>query len=357
MLWSSSLPVAEAGIEILAPPEPCSTEADRVHLVGRADGKSVEVRLDGEAVQTIPVKDGFFHALLWLPYGLHTFRVVPTGLDAHATDVAALSDEIDVLCGPRISREFERMFPTYSFHADAPSSVCLECHVPPTAGAEVDGGEGDWCLQCHGVIRDRFRMHLESGSGECTTCHLVDPDLSLEAAGVYSDMNPCYLCHKDKIGEFAKDYIHGPVAGGTCTICHDPHGSRYEGSLQSPVPILCMYCHSDLDEPTEDSIVHKPFAEGKCVACHDPHATNNRWVLVQSSQELCIGCHSEEQAMADHVHPYNVKPKIQNRYDLQLTESGQLECLSCHAPHYGNAEHLLRTDPQDTCIGCHPEQK
>ncbi len=343
--------VAAADIEILAPPGHVSTATDRVHLVGRATSSTVTVHLNGSAVRTVAVADSVFHYLLWVPYGLNRIEVI--AVEDGLSEMDAARDDVEVLCGPRIPQEYKRLFTTYSFHNEEPPEACLGCHSGRAIAAEDDG---DWCFGCHGVVRDRFRMHLKDADEMCVGCHRVGADLTLRSAGVFSDTNPCFLCHKDKIGEFAKEFIHGPVAGGACTICHEPHGSRYEKSLQSPVPLLCLFCHSDLNDVGPQAVVHAPFVEGRCVACHDPHATNNRWVLRKDSVELCVNCHKEDEDLADHVHPYNVKLKKKDRYSLQLTEAGKLECLSCHNPHYSSSDHLLRTDPgRITCLGCHPD--
>ena len=333
------------GVEVLTPPEHVSTGQDRVHIVGRAGSAAVEVRLNGAVTEVVAVQDSVFHALLWIPYGLNEIELSP--VDVHGFPTEEDADSVEVLCGPRIPGDYERLFEGYTFHGAVAPTLCLDCHGEE--GVVSDGKER--CFECHGVIRERFRMHFGADGGECGGCHRVSPDLTFRSADAYSDMNPCYLCHKDKIGEFAKEFIHGPVAGGACTICHDPHGSRYDSSLQSPVPLLCLFCHAELAEMDGQTSVHRPFAQGDCVACHDPHATSNRWVLVKDSQELCTNCHSEEGDLADHGHPFNVKPRLKERYSLRLTERGQLECVSCHEPHASATRHLLRTEGEGTCVG------
>jgi predicted CXXCH cytochrome family protein len=188
----------------------------------------------------------------------------------------------------------------------------------------------------------------------CTNCHRMTADLTRQQTGVYTDMNPCFLCHTDKIGEFAQDYIHGPVAGGTCTVCHNPHGSQFDNNLRSPVPVLCLFCHTSIYDSV-DPVQHKPFADGHCVDCHDPHATGNRWVLTRESGELCISCHEEEVADGNHRHPVGKKPKTRLKRDMTLDDEGRMECLTCHQPHGGKAEFLLRTSGGHACLDCHPE--
>ena len=178
------------------------------------------------------------------------------------------------------------------------------------------------------------------------------PSLTLSKPASHADANPCYGCHDDKIGEFAQDYVHGPVAGGACTICHDPHGSDFAHTLNQPAGMLCLSCH-DMD-PTLYEVEHQPVVNGQCVDCHDPHATMNRWVLVRSSEDLCFPCHGNGGELAEHQHPYNVKPKLRLEVRLKLTPEGRLECLSCHEAHGGSKRAMLRSPTKDLCVGCHP---
>jgi predicted CXXCH cytochrome family protein len=102
-----------------------------------------------------------------------------------------------------------------------------------------------------------------------------------------------------------------------------------------------------------DLVVHKPFIDGQCGGCHDPHATNNEWVLKKSSEEICLNCHKPDTDLLNHRHPYNTKPKKKLASDLKLTPDGLLECLSCHNPHSSKQPHMLKTEMDAICIGCH----
>jgi predicted CXXCH cytochrome family protein len=190
----------------------------------------------------------------------------------------------------------------------------------------------------------------------CTGCHSIDRTLHATQPTGTED-NPCLQCHTDKIGLLAKDFVHGPVAGGTCTICHDPHGSQFARTLVSPVPVLCEGCHTGVSGSTL-AVQHLPFAQGWCVDCHDPHATNHKWGLLRDSRDLCLGCHFTDASQRTHRHPYGVKPHDRKKLasHLKLGSDGKLECLTCHTPHASETAFLLRTNGENKCLGCHPER-
>lgn len=347
-------PNARAAVEldVLVPPEHISTPVDHLYLVGRTSAPFVEISLNNELVQTVAAKDSIFHALLWFGYGLNEIILTAAGGGCASTGLTA--DTLTVLSAPQVTDEYERLFTQYTFHNQTPWVECTGCH----AWGEVSQDEiteAAQCFECHPVIRERFRTHIPDNDRACINCHRLKQDLTRASTGTYAAVNPCYECHKDKIGEFTRDYIHGPVAGGSCTICHDPHGSIYDNSLVSPVPVLCPSCHG-MEESKDMDVQHRPFAIGRCDECHDPHSTNNKWVLVKQSQELCLNCHLSFGTLKSHDHPYNVTPKRHLESDLKLTANGQLECLSCHDSHASNTKHLLRTDKANTCQGCHPDR-
>ncbi|RKX30888.1 MAG: hypothetical protein DRP71_14295 [Verrucomicrobia bacterium] len=351
-----------AQLEILVPAKQVSTVLPRIYVVGRTGESRVAISLNGDHVTTAAVVDSIFHALIWMPYGLNQITVATVPEDSTMAQSSANSlgfsgskqvAELEVLCGPRISREYQKMFASSIFHNTIPHPECLGCHslAAETGAASQDA---EWCYRCHPIIREQFRGHGADDEQLCINCHRLSADLTKRKTGVYTDMNPCFLCHKDKIGEFAQDFIHGPVAGGTCTVCHNPHGSQFANNLRSPVPVLCLFCHTSIDQ-MDDPVQHKPFADGHCADCHDAHATGNRWVLTRDSGELCLGCHEDVVADGNHRHPVGNKPKTRLKRDMALNDEGRMECLTCHHPHSGEAEYLLRTSGGHACLGCHPE--
>jgi predicted CXXCH cytochrome family protein len=342
---------ASPGVEIFVPGEHVSSEKCRISVVGRATVPSVRLYLNGEFQAELEVQDSMFHTSVRMPYGLNEIAVVPA--TRGGTGDPSASDTAQVLCGPEFSREQGRFFREYRFHGKEAPSACLRCHVQDGRGASGRTG-AEWCYPCHNTVRQRLREHTVEDIRPCTGCHPVSRDLTASTASTEAGHNPCYQCHQDKIGQFAKDFVHGPVAGGSCTICHDPHGSEFAKTLVSPVPVLCETCHGDVSGKTRP-VQHYPFAQGWCIDCHDPHATGNRWVLVKEGQDLCLGCHFNDGTEKTHRHPFGEKPKNKLAVPLRLGEDGKLDCLTCHEPHAATAGNLLRSNRANVCLGCHPD--
>ena len=344
---------ANSDMEILVPPEHISTNSDHLFIVGKTDAPVVEIILNKQKYDEVIVKDSIFHGIVKFGYGLNEIDIKPV-----YNNISANQDQIqtvEILYGPNVESKYDKIFTEYIFHYTEPKSVCLQCHIYDNTNSETINIDQP-CFDCHNNMLDRFKTHIPNDNRACVNCHHIKPDLTIAKTGNYNDTNLCYFCHKDKIGEFTKDYVHGPVAGGSCTICHNPHGSKFEKNLNNDVEILCGSCHAIVDEIENKTYSHKPFQRGLCGKCHDPHSTNNKWVLVKDSQEVCLPCHVSEGLLKHHDHPFNVKPKKALSTPLQLTDSGRLECLSCHNPHATDTEHLLRTDQEHTCLGCHPDR-
>ena len=108
---------------------------------------------------------------------------------------------------------------------------------------------------------------------ECTKCHnnTTSSTLASPMPGL------CYTCHKDFRTKFS--YVHGPVAGGFCNVCHSPHRSENRNMLKREGQAMCTYCHA-----RENVMVvkaHAGIGDSDCQKCHDPHGGSNRYVLKQ----------------------------------------------------------------------------
>ena len=114
-------------------------------------------------------------------------------------------------------------------------------------------------------------VHYPYQERECSSCHnerslghMVEPEPDL-----------CYLCHED-LGESFK-YLHGPVAGGYCTSCHDPHQSENKKLLRFKGQALCFYCHDQARLLKTE--MHVDLDGMACSDCHHPHGGEDRFIL------------------------------------------------------------------------------
>lgn len=338
------LAVDAFALRVLTPAPSVATTNQTLRIVGYSDADAVRIEIDDTFFGSFPVEKGVFHAPIELRFGLAHVHVTDDIVDSEPI-------ELEVLVSPRIQRAYEGVFTMHTFHGGDATEECLACH--DLSKSELTSKA---CASCHPIVAMSFTDHADAETADCVACHPVRDDLKIIPPKSFGDHNPCYRCHADKIGEFAQEFVHGPVAGGSCTICHDPHGSSFEKTLHSPAVILCLSCHTNIDT-SAPGVKHAPFENGQCVECHDPHATANKWVLVRTSEELCFKCHGEGDEIIGHPHPYNVKPRRPLAKNLHLTQRGRLECVSCHEPHVSKTRHLLRTGSENLCAGCHPSHE
>ena len=85
----------------------------------------------------------------------------------------------------------------------------------------------------------------------------------------------CYQCHENFKEDF--DFLHGPVASGYCTVCHNPHKSKNEKLLNFPIDKLCVYCHDIADVLKNDT--HEDITPAECLDCHDPHGGDDKFLM------------------------------------------------------------------------------
>jgi predicted CXXCH cytochrome family protein len=118
---------------------------------------------------------------------------------------------------------------------------------------------------------------------------------------------------------------HGPYAQKECEQCHD---GRYSNRLVAEEDELCWQCHEHQDFPGE--IVHGPMAGGLCIGCHDPHRSPNDFLLVRRGPELCGECHDPATfELAERHHPEEDD-----------------DCLRCHDPHATDRQYMLRPEQE-----------
>jgi predicted CXXCH cytochrome family protein len=120
-------------------------------------------------------------------------------------------------------------------------------------------------------LRSGYSMHYPYSENECFSCHdeKSKSDLILPQPGL------CYTCHSD----FSEEYtsLHGPVAGGYCTVCHNPHMSKNKKLLVRAGQALCLDCHQS--QAVFKNEAHSQIADSECIICHNPHGGGDRFIL------------------------------------------------------------------------------
>jgi predicted CXXCH cytochrome family protein len=152
-------------------------------------------------------------------------------------------------------------------------------------------------------------------------------------------------------------WVHGPVAIGSCDVCHrpSPQGEHTYELLRSKES-LCTYCH----RMAAGKFVHQVVTDTGCIKCHNPHGGAKRNLLItQNVATLCGECHDPKRPM-----PLTAdgKPRkaseIKDRQDLPLFTKlhepiAKGNCLTCHETHNAEHESLLRDEQRKLCLACH----
>ena len=133
-----------------------------------------------------------------------------------------------------------------------PSPDSLATGVENAGKPEAASGEGLRAMQ-HSPYEEKY----------CKDCH----DLQMGNALVMPQPELCYECHDDDREKCA--HLHGPVGGGYCTTCHNPHRAENPHLLRMTPEELCFYCHQQEDVYRNDT--HEDVLAGECLDCHNPH--------------------------------------------------------------------------------------
>lgn len=115
--------------------------------------------------------------------------------------------------------------------------------------------------------------------------------------------------------------LHMPYQKKDCTACHDQNTT---GKQIKPMPDLCYQCHEDF--ATRYKVLHGPVGGGQCTACHNPHLSSNKNLLIRKNQDVCLYCHESERIMKSDAH-LGIKDIL---------------CTECHDPHGGEDRYVLK---------------
>jgi len=318
LLFLFSLP-AMAEVRLIYP-EPASAVTQSRHLIlklGSSDISAVVVTVNGVASDPLPVGTTEYHRAfkdflilqpLW-DNGSNQLLV-----ETFSGEKKLESFKAEIFYAPKGERAvIPKEFAATLLHRPEIETLCAPCHnMRPTAKQLVDVPDRDNpCYVCHKRMAGKKYVHTPVGMYSCVQCH------SLQSKTKYSllkrDAALCFECHKDKQKEFKEyKFLHGPVAGDMCEICHDPHASDNPEQLLQPVNKLCLSCHEQvvrgihvlaLSDGSSHPVADKsdPSERGRgrdlsCISCHNPHGGKARYYYVTGTDikmELCQDCHKK----------------------------------------------------------------
>lgn len=167
-------------------------------------------------------------------------------------------------CSPYAGNSILQVFFDGVPESDSTSATLMDPEGEPTDSS----GTSETILATAGT--EQF-IHYPYEERVCASCH---SEQSLENM-VEPQPGLCYICHED-LSERYK-YLHGPVAGGYCTACHNPHMSENQKLLRITGDELCFYCHD------KESVLSNEMHEGLdgmlCTDCHNPHGGEDKYIF------------------------------------------------------------------------------
>ncbi len=167
-------------------------------------------------------------------------------------------------CSPEVS------YRTLSFFFDGVPDFNKTKQTPPKNGVNGNHNGNQVATSKAGAIPVTFK-HKPFSDHQCTACH----DKGMGSFLLKPQPASCYSCHADFATRFK--YVHGPVAGGYCSECHEPHKANNKQLLTHSGKEICTPCHVLADVMRNP--VHEEIGDDACTLCHDPHGGSNRFVL------------------------------------------------------------------------------
>ena len=227
-----------------------------------------------------------------------------------------------------------------------PNAVCEGCHGDGTAHMEAGGDTelitlpvgldgANICLECHDKSdfwsSKAASVHRNTENVNCLSCHEIhDPAESETALLTKPELELCASCHSNKAASLGhQPFSHRVGRGGMeCSSCHNPHGTRGEGTLArtDAGEIACLECHTDKRGPYV--FPHASVEIRNCLSCHQLHGSNNPVQLKRANvYQLCIECHSPLTGTTLGSQP----PSFHD-----LTDPRFQNCTTCHVAIHGS---------------------
>lgn len=345
-------PHAAAGgtgsISILAPTAFTSASSEYIFVIASVDDEIKDIVLtvnDGPPMAPLKVDDGVYHFRTKLALGLNILEL------SGSKGGEAVTESVGFFRASKIGMRIRSPFPKYVLHDEQTEAPCNRCHQEDSADDSTDDiiAMNSRCLKCHNPLVSQKYVHGPIAVGTCAICH----DFSSEPSKyqlVRESFELCLVCHIKKTTALKeKEFTHGPLGAGLCDICHEPHSSPNDAQLLQPGGEICLVCHKSIENLfSTAAFLHRPFEQRKCSQCHNPHFSDYDFLLRKKGDQLCRSCHEKD--LAAHRHPVGVVPRQKLPFEARYGEEGVLVCVTCHDPHAGGRERML---PKEGCPACH----
>ncbi len=202
-------------------------------------------------------------------------------------------------------------------HLPYQEKKCEMCHDQGRMG-KLTEKEPELCYQCHSDFGTNFKMeHGPVAGGYCTGCH--NPHRSSnDHLQIRTGDEQCLHCHES--GRLYKDAYHVESLDNQCISCHGPHGTNNHSILK---PSACIQCHAS--EFRQYRVAHGPVVVGECSVCHHQHYKKTEKLLIRPGKEMCFYCHDCKRLLESEIH-------------LGLED---MHCIECHNPHGGDDRYMF----------------
>jgi predicted CXXCH cytochrome family protein len=237
-------------------------------------------------------------------------------------------------------------------------SLCLSCHKEmgdQLKAAKVTHKpvmEGE-CSACHDPHASDFKMQVKADPFTmCTSCHEHD---------------------KIKAAALGAKYKHSIVTQDqACMNCHTPHGGPLAKLMKAKPVDVCIKCHK-IDVKAPDGrvvkgvpevvdpklIKHGPVQDGTCSGCHNVHGSDVSRLLTKPYPEsfyakydpdnfaLCFSCHDKKLVEAKEAEGLTgFRNGTQNLHFVHVDKDKGRTCRACHETHASpNPVHLRQSVP------------